>query len=105
MTRPATSFGTKARLVAKGYVQHAGVDFDKVFAPVARLELVHMLVVLVAHSHWEVHQMDVKSVFLNETIKEEVYVHQPPGFVIVGREGMVLCLCKAMYRLRHAPKA
>jgi hypothetical protein len=90
----------KAHLVAKGYVQLAGVDFDKVFVLVACLELVRMLVALAAHSHWAVHHMDVKSVFLNGTIKEELYVHRPPGFIVVGREGMVLRLRKVLYRLR-----
>jgi hypothetical protein len=68
----------KARLVVKGYVQHVGIDFDEVFAPVARLESVRMLVALVVHERWTVHHMDIKSVFLNETLKEEVYVQQPP---------------------------
>jgi hypothetical protein len=69
----------KARLVAKGYVQCAGIDFDEVFAPVARLESVRMMVALAAHEGWEVHHMDVNSAFLNGVIEEEVYVQQPPG--------------------------
>jgi hypothetical protein len=89
----------KAHLVAKGYVQHIGVDFNEVFTPMARLESVCMLMALAAHSRWVVHHKYVKSVFLNGTIKEEVYVHQPPGFVITGREGMVLHLRKALYGL------
>jgi hypothetical protein len=93
----------KARLVAKGYVQRASMDFYEVFAPVARLESVRMLVALAAHSCWTVHHMDVKSAFLNGTIKEEVYVHQPPGFVVTGKEGMVLRLRKALYGLRQRP--
>jgi hypothetical protein len=64
----------KVRLVAKGYVQRAGIDFDEVFAPVARLESVRMMVALAAHEGWEVHHMDVKSAFLNGVIEEEVYV-------------------------------
>ena len=48
--------------------------------------------------------MDVKSAFLNGDLKEEVYVHQPPGFAILGKEGKVLRLCKALYGLRQAPK-
>jgi hypothetical protein len=64
----------KARLVAKGYVQRADIDFDEVFAPVARLESVLMMVALAAHEGWEVHHMDVKSAFLNGVIEEEVYV-------------------------------
>ena len=56
----------KARLVAKGYAQRQGVDFEEVFAPVARMETVRLLLALAAHSSWEVHHMDVKSAFLNE---------------------------------------
>jgi hypothetical protein len=69
----------KARLVAKGYAQQQGVDFEEVFAPVARMETVRLLLALAAHSGWEVHHMDVKSAFLNGILSEEVYVQQPPG--------------------------
>jgi hypothetical protein len=95
----------KARLVAKGYVQQAGVDFDEVFAPVARLESVRTMLALAVHQRWEVHHMDVKSAFLNGDLKEEVYVAQPPGFVISGSENKVLRLRKALYGLRQAPRA
>ena len=64
----------KARLVAKGYVQRQGVDFEEVFAPVARLESVRLMLAIVAHWSWPVHHMDMKSAFLNEDLQEEVYV-------------------------------
>jgi hypothetical protein len=89
----------KARLVAKGYVQQAGVDFDEVFAPVARIESVRLLLALAAQEGWPVHHMDVKSAFLNGELNEEVYVRQPPGFVVAGKENMVLRLDKALYGL------
>ncbi|KAK8951630.1 hypothetical protein KSP39_PZI004097 [Platanthera zijinensis] len=95
----------KARLVAKGYVQRHGVDFDEVFAPVARLETVRLLIALAAEEGWDIHHMDVKSAFLNGDLVEEVYVSQPPGFVIVGEEHKVLKLKKALYGLRQAPRA
>jgi hypothetical protein len=95
----------KARLVAKGYVQQAGVDFDEVFAPVARMESVRMLLAAAAQEGWFVHHMDVKSAFLNGELKEEVYVQQPPGFVAAGHEEKVLKLNKALYGLRQAPRA
>jgi hypothetical protein len=95
----------KARLVAKGYVQRAGVDYDEVFAPVARLESVRLMLAVAAHHSWEVHHMDVKSAFLNGELKEEVYVAQPAGFVIKGAEHKVLRLRKALYGLKQAPKA
>jgi hypothetical protein len=58
-----------------------------------------------AQEGWRVHHMDVKSVFLNGDLKEEVYVHQPLGFVIPDKEGKVLCLRKALYGLRQVPRA
>jgi hypothetical protein len=81
------------------------VDFDEAFAPVARLESVRLLLAHAANEGWVVHQMDVKSVFLNGELLEEVYVQQPPGFVLKGHEGKVLRLVKALYGLRQAPRA
>lgn len=95
----------KARLVAKGYVQRAGVDFDEVFAPVARLDSVRLLLALAAQEGWMAHHMDVKSAFLNGELVEEVYVGQPPGFEVVGEENKVYRLDKALYGLRQAPRA
>jgi hypothetical protein len=95
----------KARLVAKGYVQRHGVDYDEVFAPVARLESVRLLLALAAGSGWGVHHMDVKSAFLNGELQEEVYAAQPPGFAVKGQEHLVLRLDKALYGLKQAPRA
>jgi len=95
----------KARLVAKGYVQRQGVDFEEVFAPVARLESVPLMLAITAHWSWPVHHMDVKSAFLNGDLQEEVYVSQPPGFVDKKSPGHVLRLHKALYGLRQAPRA
>jgi len=95
----------KARLVAKGYVQREGVDFEEVFAPVARIETVRLIIALAAQRSWEIHHMDVKSAFLNGDLVEEVYVQQPPGFVAKGDSSKVLKLKKALYGLRQAPRA
>jgi hypothetical protein len=67
----------KARPIAKGYLQRPDIDYEEAFAPVARLELVHLLLAIAAHYGWGVHHMDVKSAFLNGELQEEVYVHQP----------------------------
>ncbi|KAI3736061.1 hypothetical protein L6452_15593 [Arctium lappa] len=95
----------KARLVAKGYVQQKGVDLEEVFAPVARLETIRTLLALAAVDGWKVHHLDVKSTFLNGDLQEEVYVSQPDGFAIEGKEHMVYRLNKALYGLRQAPRA
>nr|XP_033509594.1 uncharacterized mitochondrial protein AtMg00820-like [Nicotiana tomentosiformis] len=64
----------KSRLVAQGYSQQEGINYDETFAPVARLESIRILLVFVAHKGFKLFQMDVKSVFLNGYISEEVYV-------------------------------
>lgn len=67
-------------------MQRQGIDYDEVFAPVAWLESVRLLLAYAASEGWAVHHMDVKSAFLNGELKEEVYVAQPPGFVVDGKE-------------------
>jgi hypothetical protein len=95
----------KARLIAKGYVQQQGVDFNEVFALVAQLESVRVILAVAAHYGWTVHHMDVKSAFLNRDLVEEVYVQQPLGFMVDGQEGKALRLHKALYGPRQAPRA
>nr|GEU81061.1 retrovirus-related Pol polyprotein from transposon TNT 1-94 [Tanacetum cinerariifolium] len=95
----------KARLVAKSYNQKRGIDYEEVFSPVARLETIRMIIAIAAQYRWKIHQMDVKSAFLNGLLEEEVYVEQPKGYVAKGQEGKVLRLKKALYGLKHAPHA
>lgn len=90
----------KARLVDKGYIQKPGVDFEEVFAPVARIETVRLLIALAAQEGWDNHHMDVKSAFLNGDLSEEVYVSQPLGYVQAGDENKVLKQRKTLYGLR-----
>ncbi|GKV30776.1 hypothetical protein SLEP1_g39556 [Rubroshorea leprosula] len=95
----------KARLVAKGYSQEEGIDYDETYAPVARLESIHMLCAFACHMNMKLFQMDVKSAFLNGFIKEEVYVEQPPGFEDPYFPDHVFKLSKALYGLKQAPRA
>ncbi|KAG7583121.1 GAG-pre-integrase domain [Arabidopsis suecica] len=95
----------KARLVAKGYVQQYGVDFEEVFAPVARIETIRLLIDLAASHGWEIHHLDVKTAFLHGELKETVFVSQPEGFEKKGSEAKVYKLNKALYGLRQAPRA
>ena len=102
-------FGTitrnKARLVAQGYNQQEGIDFDQTYAPVARLESIRMLLSFACYKKFKLHQMDVKSAFLNGYLKEEVYVKQPPGFEDEKYPNRVYKLKKALYGLRQAPRS
>jgi len=95
----------KARLVAKGYVQKQDIDYDKVFAPVARLDTVMLLLAMAANWGWEVHHLDVKTAFLNGDLIEDVYVAQPDGYAVKGKEHMVYKISKALYGLKQAPRA
>ena len=95
----------KARLVAKGYAQRFGIDYTEVFASVARLDTVRVLLALAAQGTWEVVQLDIKSAFLHGELQEEVFVQQPEGFIKKGRENQVYRLKKALYGLKQAPRA
>ncbi|GJV21596.1 zinc finger, CCHC-type containing protein [Tanacetum coccineum] len=95
----------KARLVAKGYIQEHGIDFEEVFAPVARMETIRLLLAIAANNKWQVHHLDVKSAFLHGDLQEEVYVTQPEGFIKRKDNGKVYRLIKALYGLRQAPRA
>ncbi|KAD4888558.1 hypothetical protein E3N88_20631 [Mikania micrantha] len=95
----------KARLVAKGYSQVEGIDYTETFAPVARFETIRVVIAIAAHRGWKLHQLDVKTAFLNGELTEEIYVQQPEGFVIKGNEDKVYKLRKALYGLKQAPRA
>nr|GFA43838.1 hypothetical protein [Tanacetum cinerariifolium] len=95
----------KTRLVATGYSQQKGIDYDETFAPVARIEAIHLFLAYAAHKDFTVFQMDVKTTFLNGILKEEVHVGQPPGFVSKQYPNHVYALDKALYGLKKAPRA
>ncbi|KZV41734.1 retrovirus-related Pol polyprotein from transposon TNT 1-94 [Dorcoceras hygrometricum] len=95
----------KSRLVVKGYAQIFGVDYSDTFAPVARLDTIRLLLAVAAQKNWKVHQLDVKSAFLNGFLQEEIYVEQPEGYKKEGEEDKVYLLKKALYGLKQAPRA
>ncbi|GKC24680.1 putative ribonuclease H-like domain-containing protein [Tanacetum coccineum] len=95
----------KARLVAQGYTQEEGIDYDEVFAPVARIEAIRLFLAYASFMGFIVYQMDVKSSFLYGTIEEEVYVCQPPGFEDPQFPDKVYKVEKALYSLHQAPRA
>ncbi|GJW43393.1 retrovirus-related pol polyprotein from transposon TNT 1-94 [Tanacetum coccineum] len=90
---------------AKGYRQEEGIDFEESFVPVARLEAVIIFVAYATHKNFPIHQMDVKTEFLNGPLKEEVFVCQPNGFVDPDFSNHVYRLKKALYGLKQAPRA
>nr|GEV00454.1 putative reverse transcriptase domain-containing protein [Tanacetum cinerariifolium] len=100
-----TVIRNKSRLVAKVYAQKEGVDFEESFAPIAKLEAVRLFIAYAAHKSFTIYQMDVKTVFLYGSLKEEVYVNQPVGFVDPYHPDKVYRLKKALYGLKQAPRA
>jgi hypothetical protein len=95
----------KDQLVAKGYSQVEGLNFGETYAPVARLESIRILLAYATYHGFKLYQMDVKNAFLNEPIKEEVYVEQPPIFKDSEYPNHVYKLSKALYGLKQAPRA
>ncbi|GJS41882.1 putative ribonuclease H-like domain-containing protein [Tanacetum coccineum] len=95
----------RQRLVAQGYTQEEGIDYDEVFAPVARIEAIRLFLAYASFMGFIVYQMDVKSAFLYGTIEEEVYVCQPPGFEDPQFPDKVYKVEKALYGLHQAPRA
>ena len=72
--------------MAKGYTQREGIDYKQTFSPVSTKDSFRIIMALVAHYDLELHQMDVKTAFLNGDLKENVYMAQPEGFVVEGKE-------------------
>jgi hypothetical protein len=91
------------RLVAKGFQQIHWIDYDETFAPVAKMNYIRVSLAIAAAKGWEVHQMDVKNVFLHGELSKEIYVEQLQGFI--HNSSLVCKLKKSLYGLKHAPRA
>ena len=87
----------KARLVVKGFKQKEGLDYFDTYSPVTRITSIRMLIVLAAVYGLKIHQMDVKTAFLNGDLEEKIYMEQPEGFVVPGKENKVCKLVKSLY--------
>ena len=94
----------KARLVVKGYRQKEGLDYFDTYSPVTRITSIRMLIALAAVHDLKIHQMYVKTTFLNGELEEEIYMEQPEGFIVPGKEKRVCRLVKSLYGLKQAPK-
>ncbi|GJR40639.1 zinc finger, CCHC-type containing protein [Tanacetum coccineum] len=94
----------KARLVIQGFRQKEGIDYFNTYAPAARITTIRLLLALAAINNLVIHQMDVKTSFLNGDLDEEVYMRQPEGFIMSGNEHKVCKLVKSVYGLKQAPK-
>ncbi|KAL4032975.1 hypothetical protein IC575_006058 [Cucumis melo] len=94
----------KARLVAKGFRHKENIDFFDAFSPVTRIASIRVLISIVALKNLLIHQMDVKTAFLNGDLEEEIYMEQPEGFIVHCQESKVCKLDKSLYGLKQAPK-
>ena len=89
--------------MAKGYLQRPGFDFDETYAPVARFSTIRTLIAIAAGLGFKIHQMDVVTAFLYGGLEERIYIEQPEGHIVPGKEDHVLLLLKSLYGLKQAP--
>lgn len=105
-TKPdSTRFRLKARLVARGFEQKYDIDYNETFAPVVKWSTLRAIIALAVANGLELHHMDVVTAFLNGTLTEEIYMQQPQGFEVPGKESMVCRLRRSLYGLKQAPRA
>nr|GFB56996.1 retrovirus-related Pol polyprotein from transposon TNT 1-94 [Tanacetum cinerariifolium] len=100
-----TVIRNKSRLVVRGYRQEEGLDFEESFAPVARMEAIRIFLAYAAHKSFTMFQIDVKTAFLHGSLKEDVYVCQPTGFIHADHPSHVYKPKNALYGLKQAPRA
>jgi hypothetical protein len=101
---PSEATRFKARLVAKGFSQIPGIDYNDVFSPVIKYNSIHIFLGIFAMHNLELEQLDVKTTFLNGDLAEEIYMDQPDGFIVLGKENFVCKLKNSLYGLKQSPR-
>ena len=94
----------KARLVVKGFNQKKGTDFEEIFSLMVKMSSIHVALGLAIRLNLEVEQLDMKTTFLHGDLEEEIYMQQPEGFEVKGKENIVCKLKKSLYGLKQAPR-
>jgi hypothetical protein len=94
----------KSRLVAKGFSQILGIDYTDVYSPVIKHSSIRTFLSLVAMHDYELEQLDVKTAFLHGDLEEDIYMDQPDGFIVPGKENYVCKLNKSLYGLKQSPR-
>ena len=93
----------KACLVVKGFSQKQGIDFDEIFSSIVKMCLIRVILGLATSMNLELEQLDVETAFLHGDLDEEIFMEQPEGFKVKGKENMIIKLKKSLYRLKQAP--
>ena len=94
----------KAILVVKGFSQKKGIDYSEIFSPVVKMSSIRVVLGMAATMDLEIEQLDVKTAFLHGDLEEEIYMEQPEGFMVAGKEHLVCKLKKSLYGLKQAPR-
>ena len=94
----------KAIIAIKGFSQKKGIDFDEIFSPVVKMTSIRTILSLVVVEDLHLEQLDVKMAFLHGDLEEEIYMQQPQGYEVEGKENLVCRLKKSLYGLKQAPR-